>query len=343
MRNVLSFCAIVIITLTACKKYRFEPEVNFNAAYVVNGGDNSISVIDLSDNQVKTTRKIRNAEWPHHISLSPDKKLIAMGIPGSDLSAGHGGGHGGHSSTKGKILIADAESGKKEERITLDVMNHNAIFSLDGSELWTSQMQSDGKILVYDTKRFKKQHTISVGSMPAEITFSQDGSHAFVANGESNTVTAIRVSDKSVTATINVGENPVGAWTGSNNKMYVDNEAGKTISVIDVITLTVEETITLGFMPGMAAYNAQMNELWITDAENGKVVYFQRAGNQWVSAGNILTGAGAHAIAFSNDGLKAYITNQSAGTVSVIDVKLKSVISSVTVGSKPNGIVLRYR
>lgn len=340
MKVFIALTLIVVFAFSSCKKYRFDDEVNFNAAYVVNGADNSISVIDLSNNEIKSTRKLYKAEWPHHISLNPDKSVFAVAAPGTDLS----GGHAGHGSDepKGRIIIVDAKTGKKEERITLNKMNHNAIFSPDGSELWTSQMEEEGKVRVYDTKDYKLKFSISVGNMPAEVTFSQDGVYAFVANGGSDNVTAIRVSDKTVSATINVGDNPVGAWRGSDNKMYVDNEHGKSISVIDVSSLQVEETISLGFTPAMAAYNSSLNELWVTDTENGKAVYFQRVANQWVYAGEIPTGSGAHAIVFSNDNLKAYVTNQVSGTVSVIDVNSKSIITDITVGSKPNGIVLRY-
>lgn len=221
-------------------------------------------------------------------------------------------------------------------------MNHNAIFSPDGSEIWTSQMEMEGKVYVFDTKKFKEKTKINVGSMPAEITFSHDGTTAFVANSGSNTVTAISVTDKSILATIPVGENPIGAWKASNNKMYVDNEDGKSISVIDVATLAVEETINLGFTPAMAAYNAIFDELWVTDTDNGAVVYFKKISGAWTNAGSISTAPGAHAIAFTNNENIAYVTNQMAGTVSVIDVNAKAKIRDVTVGKKPNGILLKY-
>ena len=39
--------------------------------------------------------------------------------------------------------------------------------------------------------------------------------------------------------------------------------------------------------------------------------------------------------------MTAYITNQTAGTVSVVDVMTHTVTKSITVGAKPNGIVLK--
>ena len=59
--------------------------------------------------------------------------------------------------------------------------------------------------------------------------------------------------------------------------------------------------------------------------------------------GEVATDTGAHAVAFTGDGAKAYVSNQLAGTVSVIDVAKREVIGAVTVGDKPNGLVWRSR
>ena len=53
------------------------------------------------------------------------------------------------------------------------------------------------------------------------------------------------------------------------------------------------------------------------------------------------TGAGAHAIAFSGDGKTGYISNQTANTVSVIDVATHKVVKTINIGTKPNGMVWR--
>lgn len=256
-----------------------------------------------------------------------------------DFSGGHIGGMQG---MPGMIIVLDAATGSILASKETPMMNHNAVFTPIGNEIWTAMMDSVGMVMVYNANTYLLKDSIMVGMMPAEVTFSADGSMVFVANGMSNNVTVIDASYTSVMATLPVGLNPVGAWTGSNNKMYVDNEMGMTISVIDVASMMVEETANLGFTPGFAAYNSQMNELWVTNADSGKVVYFQRMSNQWMMMGEILTGAGAHAIAFTNDGMKAYITNQNANTVSIIDVNNHTKISDMNAGMKPNGLIIRY-
>lgn len=354
--NILALSLLTLLWVTACKDMDMDEyqNVNYDAAYVVNGESNTISVIDISSNQVRKTFKLGESSmsdmnggmtmelsWPHHFSLNPGNNQLAIGAPGMDLSAGHAGGMEGMG---GKIALLSPADGKISQVLDLPAMNHNAIYSPDGKEIWTSQMSEEGKILVYDASTLTLKNTIPVGKQPAEITFSSDGKVAFISNGMDNTVSAIDAVNKTLLATIPVGHDPVGAWPGADNKMYVDNEEGKSISVIDVATLKVEETIDLGFTPAYAAYRPSTEaELWITDTDNGKIDYFIKMNGAWMNHGSILTGEGAHAIVFTRDYQKAYVTNQLAGTVSVIDAQAKKKLSDIAVGKKPNGILIRYQ
>lgn len=347
-----SFLLMMPLIAMACNDddmdMQSELNVNFPAAYVVNGESNSISVINLSTAEVAGTIKLSDGSmggsmndmimWPHHVYMNSSKTQVAIGVPGMDLSAGHSGGMAG---MEGKVAVVDAVKGTVLKVVHLDMMNHNAVFSPDEKEIWTSQMGEMGSVLVYDASTYALKSTIPVGSDPAEVTFSFDGSVAFVANGSSNTVTAINPATKEVLKTIDVGADPVGAWPGSDNKMYVDNEVGQTISIINVSTLEIESTIELGFMPGMAAYTDMGKELWVSDPVNGKVHYWIYQSNTWNHGGVFSTGAGAHAIAFDEDSMKAYVTNQGAESVSVINAMNHTVSKTLTVGKKPNGIVIK--
>lgn len=361
MNKLLIVVALLpLLSLSGCMNMDHsdsaQPELNitYPAAYVVNAESNSLSVIDLTTQQVRETISFGDASmshssktnmaemvmWPHHIYLSPDGSKLGVGVPGMDLSAGHAGGMAG---MKGRVLLVDSKTGATTVNQQTPVMNHNAVFSSDGSEIWTSQMSETGKVLVYDAGKMTLKNTIAVGMEPAEVTMSSNGQYAFVANGMSNTITVINVADKSVVKTIPVGEDPVGAWPGADGRMYVDNEKGQSISVIDVATLSVVETVKLGFTPGYAAYHLTRNELWVSQAGSGnKVVIFERLNGGWMKMGEVMTGLDAHAIAFSKDGTTAYVTNQGAATVSVIDVAKRTKLNDIAVGKKPNGIVLRY-
>ena len=347
--------AAFIFGISSCKKKEHETmedhnqhnptpsnplNINYPAAYVVNGSANNISVIKLSDNTVSETISLNGSTFPHHIYLNPAKTKLAVAITSKDLSGGHAG-HGGAVPGQ-KIQIIDVVTGNIDKEIGVAKLPHNATFNVAGDELWIPQGDSvQGTVLVYKTSDWSLLNTINVGKLPSEVTFANDGSKVYVANTKDGSISIINPNSKVVIQTINVGMMPVGAWPASNGKMYADNEGSQTVSEIDVATNSITATINLGFKPGYVAFNSSNSELWVTDATNGKAVYYTLVGGTWTNQGNIATGSDAHAIAFSVDGSKAYITNQGANTVSIIDVLNHTVTQTINVGSKPNGIILK--
>ncbi len=336
-----------------------------DAVIVVNGGDTTLTAIDVATLEPKATIKLKNLAYPHHVALSLEGRSIAIAAPGSDFSGGHGattpapvgvppavatppapphgGGHGLQEMSHGAagalrpaVIVLEAATGKTIVSAQLEHPNHNAAFSPDGTEIWTAQMSTPGTVLVLDAATLATKSTLSVGKMPAEVTFSVDGLRAFVANGGDATVSVFDVATKAPVATVAVGSTPVGAWKGSDGLMYVDNEADKSISAIDAKTALVVRTYSLGFTPGMAA-TALSGELWVTNVEEGKIVVYP-AGSTDVAA-EIQAGKGAHALVFSADGATAFVTNQGEGTLTVIDVATKAPKKTVPVGAKPNGLV----
>jgi YVTN family beta-propeller protein len=349
MKNLINKALIVALTtilFVSCKKedHSLHPALNINypAAYVANGSANNISVIRLSDHAVTETIGLNGATFPHHIYLNPAKTKMAVAITSTDLSAGHAG-HGG-ATTGFKAQIIDAVSGNIDKEIVLEKMPHNAIFNASGTELWVGQSdEMQSKILVYKTADWTLQNTLNVGKGLSEITFSASGAMAFACNTMDGTVTLIDANSKMVHTTLRVGTDPVGAWAASNGYMYVDNETSKTISEISVSGMSITETITLNYTPAYVAYHSSSQELWVSDATNGKIHFYKRnvSTNKWQEQGEFSTGADAHAIAFTTDGTKAYITNQGNATVSVVDVATHTVSKTIAVGTKPNGIALK--
>lgn len=346
MKNILFLCALMgALGATSCMKHKGHntPNLNINypAAFVVNGQGNDIDVLNLNDLTHATHISLNGATYPHHVYLSPDKSKLAVAITSTDLSAGHGG-HGA-TLTGLKVMVINATTGVIEKEIGLAKMPHNAVFNPAGTELWVGQADDvQSQVLVYRVSDWGLLNTINVGRGLSEVTFASDGSMVFACNTTDATVSVIDPATKMVHSNIAVGLSPVGAWPASNGKMYVDNEMGQSISEISVNGMNVTETISLGFMPAYVAYHAPSQELWVSDATNGKVHYYtyDSGMSMWMRLGEIVTGSNAHAIAFSSNGL-AYVTNQNANTVSVVNIQNHSVSNTIQVGAKPNGIIIK--
>jgi YVTN family beta-propeller protein len=198
-------------------------------------------------------------------------------------------------------------------------------------------MMMSGTVLVLDATTLETTATIAVGDMPEEVSFSVDGKLGFVANEMANSVTIINALTHKVLKTLAVAGGPVGAWQGGDNQMYVDSEQGKTITVIDAASQSITATIQLNFTPGMAAL-AKDGKLWVTNTDAGAVALFDPKTGKLVKS--IPTGAGAHGVLIDPIQMRVYVTNQGAASISVIDMMSLSVIASVQVGNKPNGLAL---
>ena len=341
--SLLAIAGLAVSYISSCKKADHSPpavlNIDFPAAYVVNGSSNTISVLHLSEAKEKATITLNGGSYPHHIYFNPDKSKMAVAITSTDLSAGHGGHSGGISGLR--VQIINSKTGVIEKEIILDKMPHNAVFNKDGSELWLGQRATmESSVLVYNTSDWTLKNTIPVGKSLSEVTFAKDGSMAFAANTMDGTIAMIDPATKMVHKIITVGEDPVGAWPGVSGQMFVDNETSQTISVVDAMTGNITATFPLGYKPGYVAQHPN-GELWVSDATNGKVVVYQLSGGSWMEMHNFATGADAHAIDFNSDGSKAYVTNQGAGNVSVISTATHTKLQDIAVGTKPNGIIIK--
>ncbi|MBK7128174.1 MAG: YncE family protein [Crocinitomicaceae bacterium] len=327
-----------LIIFTACRKVeKLDNLIDYDVAYVVNGESNSITMYNTATLELVEEVAIQKGSWAHHINTNMNKDKLLISITGTDMSSGHAGHD---NETKSYILELSAKELKVLNFKKLDHVAHNAIYAMNDQEIWVPQLTTDGYVIRLSADNMKELGQISVGSEPLEITMSANAAYYFVCNGYDNTVSVISATDATVVKTIQVGDEPVGAWPAANNKMYADCEVSKEIYEIDVTTLNVTDTITLTFTPAYVAYNDFMNQLWVTDAEHGGVRYFEQIAGEWIEMGFLATGNNAHAIAFSEDEKTAFITNQNDNTLSVVNVLSLTVTNTLFTASKPNGILI---
>src|SRR5688572_20295353 len=90
---VACLASLLIVTVFACRKQKIpmameEKQIDYPAAYVVNGESATISVIDLDKNTVTETIELMAPDnsmimWPHHLSLYSifDMHRLAVGVP----------------------------------------------------------------------------------------------------------------------------------------------------------------------------------------------------------------------------------------------------------------------
>jgi len=121
--------------------------------------------------------------------------------------------------------------------------------------------------------------------------------------------------------------------TAGETLAYVANQRLNTVSVVDVATNAVTETIPVGASP-----------LRIAVTPDGSTAYVVNLGTDDVSVIDVAThsvtetipaGDGPNGIAISPDGSTAYVVNAFSDDVSVVDVETNSVTGTIAVGNQP--------
>lgn len=118
-------------------------------------------------------------------------------------------------------------------------------------------------------------------------------------------------------------------------------EAGK-VAVADLSRFRVTRNVEAGRNPVRIEVQPDGRYLWVGNdasdpAESGVTVLDART---LEVAGRIPTGPGHHEIAFSADGLKAFVTNAGAANVSVIDVQKLAKEKDLPVGAEPVAVAV---
>jgi len=135
---------------------------------------------------------------------------------------------------------------------------------------------------------------------------------------------------------------PGADWVTSpdEKRLYVSMPLMGHVAVIDAETFQLTSTIPAGDMPTRLALSQSGRLLVVgNDARasgtSGVTLVDLEAGK---ALATIATGAGHHEVALSADERQAFVTNRTAGTVSVIDVEKRAKVKDLPVGPTPISI-----
>ncbi len=341
MRKLL----FLFVLFFGCKKSDItEVTTNFdNVAFIINGGDNSISVLDLSTSEIKTNIYLPNSNsfFAHHIYLSKSQNELAIAMPGYDFSNGHTGLHNVTTQT-GKVFILDSKTGKIKLTVDNQGVNHNVIINDKNNEIWTNVMSHSGKIKIYNRNTGSLINEIAVGADPSELTFAKNEKLALIAPNEGSFLIVIDTDSKKIVKEIKVDPYPGNVWPGyDENTVFVENNVTQTLNIVDLDQLKVIDFIDFDFKPGNMVYNNFKEEIWICAGRINKLIVFKKNAGLWSKTQEIITGKDPHQIKFNKDFSKAFLVNQAENTIQIIDTQTYKVLKSVNTGLKPNGIVLQ--
>jgi len=141
---------------------------------------------------------------------------------------------------------------------------------------------------------------------------------------------------QSLLTTVNVGVYPAAvAVNPATNKIYVVNQQGNSVTVIDGVTNSTRNVPT-GLGPNAVAVNSVTNKIYVANANSATVTVIDGASNQTT---NVSTGTGSFTLAVNAATNNIYVANYDANTVSVINGATNHT-ASISVGSRPYAIAV---
>ena len=212
---------------------------------------------------------------------------------------------------------------------------------------------SSGAIGMFDTETMQKIKSVEVQGRPDGILFEPLTKRVCVLSHEAPNVTVIDPKDGSIVGTIDLGGAPEQAQSDGQGKLYVDLEDKDSIAVVDVKTLKLTATYSLGGKgggPGGLGLDAKNHILFamchepatcvILSADDGKIL-------DTLPIGNGTDGGG-----FNPNTMEAFSSQGRDGTLTIIKensptsfeveqtLQTKAGCKTSSLDSKNNHIVL---
>jgi len=184
--------------------------------------------------------------------------------------------------------------------------------------------------------------SIEVGTRPLAVAFSgDDGRQLATANSRSDSVSLLPFSDFDTAGrfaraqVIPVGREPRDlAFNAKGNTLVVSNFKSGTVSVIDVRTASVVDTLTAGKGPwGIDVTSSRPPVVVVANFKSNSVSLLEDGQRVDIRVGKRPIG-----VAISPDGRLALIANSRSKSVSVIDIRAATVIATIPVGKGPYGV-----
>ena len=297
------------------------------------GADADAFTVAVSDGVASTSVLVKVTVFPAAFS-APVSWATGSGSNPAGVVVVSGKGVYVANTGKNTVSLLDPVSGAVVKTIAVGGSPTAMLASSDGASLWVANAGSN-TVMRINTTTNAVVATTQVGRTPRALALN--GSTLWVANAGSDTVSRIStVTNLVVGSQIRVGRTPYGITVSRDgSQVYVTNRDGNSVTRISTTTNAVLGTIT-DIGPGPVAVAATAGRAYTVNYNGNYVAVFDTVTNEGVNM--IPVGVNATSMALSPDSSALlYVTNAN-DTVSVIDLRSESVISTITVApTGPSG------
>ena len=177
----------------------------------------------------------------------------------------------------------------------------------------------------------------SLDNRPFGMAVSQSGA-VLVTQLDAGTVARGMLPGTSLGTSIPVGLVPTDVTIdGTGTYAYVTNQFSSNVGVIDLATNAQVATIPVSGDPFRVKLSPDDRSLFVTG--NADSLFIIDVPSREIT-GRLAIGLDANGLALDYRGTRLYVSNQSDGTVSEVDLSTETVLRSIQVGGRPQELVL---
>lgn len=330
-------CAAVSVLLTAlvspalsCSRIT-SGEMEAQAAaksvlLVLNKTENTMAIIDSSS--LKVVGRVPTGTGPHEVIASADGRLAYVANYGDQQTLGN------------SISIIDIAARKEIKRVELGALfRPHGIVEAGGKIYFT--LEVNRAIARYDPVTARVDWIMGTGQTATHmLVITPDGKRAYTANIASDTVTAIELNappgPKQITH-ISVGKAPEAIDISPDGReLWVGQNGDGSISIIDIATNKVKETVKVGEVPIRVKFTPDGKRVLVSDAKAGELIVLDTATRKEIKR---LTVEGTPVgILIAPNGNRAFIAATGANKVLVIDLDKLTLAETIEPGQGPDGM-----
>lgn len=363
--------ALLPLAIAGCRRQHFPkfPADYREFAYVTNGGDDTVTVLDLVN--LRQERVLQVGAEPSGITANPKKnELYAVNSGVGSLNGSVSvidaeknrvvatipvhrkpyfldvdvEGKRGYVANSGSnsVSILDLETRREIGVVGVGEAPGKAKISPDGASLVVANRMS-GSVSIVDPIRMKLRAAFSGCPQATDVVILPDSSKAFIACSGGHQVMSIGLAHRpeqnepvqkdSLLAFLDVGQTPVHlALKPDGGEIFVSNFDSDSVSEIATGTNEVGGAYLVGAHPSHGIVSADNSLLWISDFNADSISAYSIDDGKLIKP-SVRVGSGPDALAFSENGFLLLAADARSGDVSVVRTQSYTSNGTIRVGS----------
>jgi YVTN family beta-propeller protein len=301
---------------------------------VANSGDGTVSiysptVITNGDPGLKLLKVVPVGKTPNEACISPDGKRAFVSNRGDTT-----------------VSVIDLDGMAVNSTITDPAMKNpdGCLVNRDGSKLYIAAAGAES-VFIFSTSDGHKLGQIKTGQEPRRLLLSADESQLYVSNGDERYVSVIDCKTNRETGRIKAGrDNRSMILSPEGNYLAISNVSDDTVQFVRLGESEPEFVVGVPRSPQrLLAYTPREILFVIGRYDNVLAMADLRQTKEYgrFLSATIPVGRAPWGMALSAAGDCLYVTNTADGTLSIVDLRLMRVGTTIPTGKSPLGVAAR--